>query len=605
MVLLSSEIFVINPGSTSTKVAWFDGDRERWSETVRHNPSRIASFPSTVAQYRFRMDTIEDAVQTKGYSLDGLDIVVGRGGIVDPIPGGTYSVDQALLQRLRSGKPWDHASNLGGIIAEAIASPRGIPAVIVDPVSVDELDDVVRLSGLPELPRISLNHALNVKATVRKAARDLEKDWRKTRFVVAHIGGGLSVCALRNGRLAEFYSGNDGGPFSPERAGGLPAESNPGETFQLESDPPRPGFLPGVLLAACWTTSFGPFRQEFRVPLVSDGPAVAEGSYLRRGLWLGQGFLEARDPFGLFSWRIYRPEVQRTIVPPEQRELAGDGQAGLRACDSASASRPKEDAEELLERREYRSGDDIRKLDWKQMARTGDMLVRIGDDTVPLRGRVWVDVLHEPVFRRRRRRKRRSGHSSRAWDSGGFFSRPAARRSVDELDELLIAVDALVRRLMEHGQDVNVRLPGEKDFSPAREDSWSGRLAESLPAPAAAGFPPKGERLWLCSRPGRRPADALPASWGSLGGFLPDLTVTRTLKTAEKAKSAGVAVTLGFPAAADLPVRSKWAFLLQRRPAGEKVSRRAAGHRRAAGYRRALSLATERVSRAGLELHHV
>ncbi|PIE54399.1 MAG: butyrate kinase [Dethiosulfovibrio peptidovorans] len=235
---MSSEIFVINPGSTSTKIAWFDGDRERWSETVRHDPSRIASFPSTVAQYRFRMDTIEDAVQTKGYSLDSLDIVVGRGGIVDPIPGGTYSVDQALLQRLRSGKPWDHASNLGGIIAEAIASPRGIPAVIVDPVSVDELDDVVRLSGLPELPRISLNHALNVKATVRKAARDLEKDWRKTRFVVAHIGGGLSVCALRNGRLAEFYSGNDGGPFSPERAGGLPAEGLMSLCFDGSTDLP-------------------------------------------------------------------------------------------------------------------------------------------------------------------------------------------------------------------------------------------------------------------------------------------------------------------------------------------------------------------------------
>ncbi|MCF4114339.1 MULTISPECIES: butyrate kinase [Dethiosulfovibrio] len=220
---MSYEVLAINPGSTSTKIAWFDDGSERWSETVRHDADRIASFSKTADQYLFRMETIEKAVEAKGSSLDDLSCVVGRGGIIDPIPGGTYEVDEALLERLRSGKPWDHASNLGGILADAIASSRGIPAFIVDPVSVDELDDLARLSGLPELPRIPLNHALNVKATVRRAAKDLGVDWQSSKYVVVHMGGGMTICAHSDGKLIDFNSGNDFGPFSPERAGGMPA----------------------------------------------------------------------------------------------------------------------------------------------------------------------------------------------------------------------------------------------------------------------------------------------------------------------------------------------------------------------------------------------
>lgn len=220
---MSHELLAINPGSTSTKISWYSDLEERWTETVSHDPEVLSSFNGTAEQYRFRMDTIEEAINVKGYSLDDLTCVVGRGGIIDPIPGGTYRVDDALLERLRSGKPWDHASNLGGILADAIARSRGIPAFIVDPVSVDELDDVARLTGLPELPKISLNHALNVKATVRRAASELSVDWRETNFVVVHLGGGMTVCAHRKGRLSDFYSGNEYGPFSPERAGTVPA----------------------------------------------------------------------------------------------------------------------------------------------------------------------------------------------------------------------------------------------------------------------------------------------------------------------------------------------------------------------------------------------
>lgn len=220
---MSFEVMAINPGSTSTKVAWFRDEKEIWRETVRHDPEQIAGFAHTADQYGFRLETIEKVAKDHGNDFDELDAVVGRGGIIDPIPGGTYIVDQALVKRSSIGKPWDHASNLGCIIADAIASPRSIPAYIVDPVAVDELDNEARLTGLPELPKHSLSHALNIKATVRLAARDLEKDWDSLNFVVVHLGGGISVCAHRKGRICDVNSGNDFGPFSPERAGGLPA----------------------------------------------------------------------------------------------------------------------------------------------------------------------------------------------------------------------------------------------------------------------------------------------------------------------------------------------------------------------------------------------
>lgn len=221
---MPKEILVINPGSTSTKIGWYSDLEERWSETVSHSPSEIGSFPTVASQYHFRMDTIERVLKDKGFSPDGLDGVVGRGGIIDPIPGGTYEVDQVLLERLKSGRPWEHASNLGGILAYAIGSKRAIPAMIVDPVSVDELWDVARLTGIPELAKISLNHALNVKATVRRCSRELGLDWTKENFIVVHLGGGLTICAHHEGRIVDFNSGNDFGPFSPERAGGLPAD---------------------------------------------------------------------------------------------------------------------------------------------------------------------------------------------------------------------------------------------------------------------------------------------------------------------------------------------------------------------------------------------
>lgn len=220
---MAFEVLAINPGSTSTKIAWFRDDEELWRETIRHDPKELDPYPSIADQFEFRLRTIEAAIAAHGASLDALSAVVGRGGIVDPIPGGTYVVDEALLKRLRVGKPWEHASNLGGILADAIGRPRNVPAFIVDPVAVDELDPVARITGLPELPKVSLGHALNVKATVRRAAKDLGKPWDALNFIVVHLGGGITVCAHKQGRMVETNNGNDFRPFSPERAGGVPS----------------------------------------------------------------------------------------------------------------------------------------------------------------------------------------------------------------------------------------------------------------------------------------------------------------------------------------------------------------------------------------------
>ncbi|MCF7936622.1 MAG: butyrate kinase [Synergistales bacterium] len=220
---MSRTVLAINPGSTSTKIALFDGERELWRESLSHEADELAAFGSVAGQYGMRLQTVKDVLREKETALGDLDAVVGRGGIVDPIPGGTYRVTPTLLEHLRRGKPWEHASNLGGIIADALAGEAEALAYIVDPVAVDEMDDVARFTGLPELPKRSLVHALNVKATVRMAARDLGRSWDELSVIVAHLGGGFSICAHRWGRIVDVNNANEFGPFAPERAGGVPA----------------------------------------------------------------------------------------------------------------------------------------------------------------------------------------------------------------------------------------------------------------------------------------------------------------------------------------------------------------------------------------------
>ena len=216
-------ILAINPGSTSTKVALFEDETPAFVETIRHSSQEIAAFEHIADQYGLRYNTIVSLMQEKGVETNALDAVVGRGGILRPIPSGTYLVNQKMLDELRVPREREHASNLGGILAYEIASAAGVPAFIVDPVCVDEFDPIARISGLPEIERRSLSHALNLKAVARRAAQEMDKPYTATNLVVAHLGGGISVAAHRQGRQVDVNQALDGtGPFAPERAGGLP-----------------------------------------------------------------------------------------------------------------------------------------------------------------------------------------------------------------------------------------------------------------------------------------------------------------------------------------------------------------------------------------------
>jgi butyrate kinase len=218
-------ILAINPGSTSTKVALFKGTEEIWSDTQRYDSARIREFPNIPAQESFRLEEIRKALSRMKTDVGALDAVVGRGGLLRPIPGGTYAVNGAMLEDLRSCRFGSHASNLGGPLARNLADEAGgKPAFIVDPVVVDELMDEARLSGIPEIERRSIFHALNQKAVARRAAAEIGKPYEEVNFVVAHMGGGISVGAHRKGMVVDVNNALDGdGPFAPERAGSLPA----------------------------------------------------------------------------------------------------------------------------------------------------------------------------------------------------------------------------------------------------------------------------------------------------------------------------------------------------------------------------------------------
>jgi len=216
-------LLVINPGSTSTKIAVFDNEKPVFEETIRHSTEELAPYATVADQFEFRKNMILDTLNAKGINITKLSAVIGRGGLLKPIESGIYEVNDAMLKDLREAKRGQHASNLGGILAYEIASSLHIPAYIVDPVVVDELDDIARITGMPELERISIFHALNQKAVARRAARDLGKSYEDVNLIVAHLGGGISVGAHKKGRVVEVNNALDGeGPMSPERAGTLP-----------------------------------------------------------------------------------------------------------------------------------------------------------------------------------------------------------------------------------------------------------------------------------------------------------------------------------------------------------------------------------------------
>lgn len=213
---------IINPGSTSTKIGIFEDETLLFEETLRHSTEEIAQYDSIVDQTDFRRDIILNLLKEKNFDIHSLNMVVGRGGMLKPIPGGTYEVSDELLADLKIGVQGQHASNLGGILAKEIADSIGVPSYIVDPTVVDELDAVSRYSGVPELPRTSVFHALNQKAVARRYAKEAGKAYDSMNLIVVHMGGGVSVGAHRQGRVVDVFNALDGdGAFSPERAGAV------------------------------------------------------------------------------------------------------------------------------------------------------------------------------------------------------------------------------------------------------------------------------------------------------------------------------------------------------------------------------------------------
>ena len=215
---------IINPGSTSTKIGVFEDETLLFEETLRHSTEEIAQYASIVDQKDFRKQIILDLLKSKDFDINSLQVVVGRGGMLKPIPGGTYAVSDDLLEDLKVGKQGQHASNLGGILAREIADSISVPSYIGDPVVVDELMPISRYSGVPELPRTSVFHALNQKAVAKRFAKEQGRAYNTLNLVVVHMGGGVSVGAHEQGRVIDVFNALDGdGAFSPERAGAVPS----------------------------------------------------------------------------------------------------------------------------------------------------------------------------------------------------------------------------------------------------------------------------------------------------------------------------------------------------------------------------------------------
>ena len=215
-------ILVINPGSTSTKISVFEDEDEIFSRSINHSKLELEPFARVWDQYEFREKLIKEALEDAKLKPEKLSAVVGRGGLFRPVVSGTYRVNELMIEDGRNAYGGEHPSNLGAVLAFGIGWDYHIPSFIVDPPSVDEFEPMARYSGLPEFPRRSLFHALNVKATARLAALALVEKLDQVNLIVAHLGGGISVAAIRQGKVIDANNALDSGPFTPERAGSLP-----------------------------------------------------------------------------------------------------------------------------------------------------------------------------------------------------------------------------------------------------------------------------------------------------------------------------------------------------------------------------------------------
>jgi butyrate kinase len=218
-------VLVINPGSTSTRLALYSGQTQLFAERIGHSTEELARFPSVIGQLEFRRQTIQGLLDDRvEKQLRKLRAVIGRGGLLHPLPSGVYRVNEAMMRDLRAARYGDHASNLGALLADSLGRNYGVEAFIADPVVVDEMNQLARYTGLPQISRRSIFHALNQKATAKKAAAKLGIAYQDSNMIVAHLGGGSSVAVHESGRVTDVNNALDGdGPFSVERAGRLPS----------------------------------------------------------------------------------------------------------------------------------------------------------------------------------------------------------------------------------------------------------------------------------------------------------------------------------------------------------------------------------------------
>ena len=217
-------MLLINGGSTSTKLSVRDGEREIVSTSIKHDPDELEHFDSIWGQYDYRRIAIENWLNSTGITKDSVNIIVTRCGTIKPVQGGIYRITPSMINDMKSGYYGNHPCSVCCSIAYDLAQELGVPVITVDPPATDELCDEARFSGIKEIQRVSSFHALNQKSTARHVCERLSIDYFSSNLIVVHLGGGISVGVHKHGRVIDVNNALDGdGPFSPERAGGIPS----------------------------------------------------------------------------------------------------------------------------------------------------------------------------------------------------------------------------------------------------------------------------------------------------------------------------------------------------------------------------------------------
>lgn len=214
-------LLIINPGSTSTKIAVYENEEQVFLENISHSTEELSQFSGIGEQYDFRKAFVLNVLKDRGYQIEGFSAIVGRGGLLPKIKAGVYEVNEDMVWQLRFAPTHNHASNLGALIAYAIGKPLGIPAYICDAVGADEMPELNKITGLKGIEREGVGHNLNMRATAIRYAKEHDKDYKDITVVVAHLGGGMSISLHHNGRIVDMINDDDGG-FTPERAGAVP-----------------------------------------------------------------------------------------------------------------------------------------------------------------------------------------------------------------------------------------------------------------------------------------------------------------------------------------------------------------------------------------------